>query len=529
MTDGTVSDVCVIGHGLAGGVCAWVCADAGLKVTVVTASQDLTGCNTYHAQGGIIYDRGLTEEDTQALIQDICTVGDGMCYVPAVHKLVELGSQYVDEYLLKRLEVEFDVNAQGEVELIREAAHSVSRIAHSKDHTGQVIQSRLNHVLLQHPNIRLWKGATAIDLLSSRHHARNTVDRFGPNQVLGCYVLDHQSQEVVTVYADATVLASGGLGQIYLHTTNPQYSRGDGIAMAYRSGARVENLEYVQFHPSAFFYKGKIRFLVSEALRGYGAVLRNIQGEDFMKQYHPLKDLAPRDVVSRAVYREMALSKHPCVYLDLSHLNHQEVIQRFPLISKACAEYGFQLSRDWIPVVPAAHYHCGGVWVDLKGHSSLDRLYAVGEVSCSGLHGANRLASTSLLECLVWGVDAAKDIVEQIQSRRVSFMPVASWKSSRRAIDPTLVEQDWQTLKTTLMNYVGVIRTESRLKRAGEMLSSFKDQVETFYKETVLTDELIGLRNASLTAYLVYQFARRNKTSVGCHTYVDAMESFFQR
>jgi L-aspartate oxidase len=508
--------VCVIGSGIAGGISALVCADSGLKVTVVTAAQDLLETATYAAQGGIVYDPLKTSKDRELLAQDIFKAGDGINYRPAVEQLITQGAAAVETFLIDRLGVNFDKTSQGNIDLILEGSHSKKRIAHQKDRTGIGIQKKLNEAMLAHPNIQILPGHSAIDLLTNAHHACETKYQHGSTEVLGCYVFDQASGDVKIIYADATVLATGGCGQVYRYTTNPTFSRGDGVAMASRAGARVSQLEYVQFHPSAFVHQGKTRFLLSEALRGHGAILRNHNGDAFMSRVHELKDLAPRDVVARAIYREMAGGKQPSVFLDMTHFSEDELKYNFPYIYTECKKYNLELSKDWIPVVPAAHYLCGGVWADLQGKTSLHKLYAVGEVACTGVHGANRLASTSLLEGLVWGAEAGKNIVK-FHSKNPEWIKVKSWMTPGEQEDPALVQQDWDSLKHTMMNYVGVVRTQQRFDRASEMLPTLREQIERFYRTTKLSDSLIGLRNAVLCATLIFLHARRNTTSKGCH------------
>jgi len=318
--------------------------------------------------------------------------------------------------------------------------------------------------------------------------------------------------------AKYTVLATGGIGSLYLHTTNSDAARGDGHAMARRAGAILTDMEFIQFHPTAFFESSSHRrFLISEALRGEGGILLNSKGDNFMKRYHPNGELAPRDVVSRAIAEEIIATKHDCVYLDISHKDPAWLKERFPTIGEHCLKNGVDLTREPIPVVPAAHYTCGGVKTDLKGRTSLRNLYAVGEVACTGLHGANRLASTSLLEGLTWGHLAAEDILAQLPSEKGTDGDlIKDWELGTVESDPALVDQDWQSIKHTMWNYVGLIRTSQRLSRAEAMLSELESETQRFYRNAALTDSLIGLRNAVEVGRMVVAASRRNKTSVGC-------------
>jgi L-aspartate oxidase len=331
------------------------------------------------------------------------------------------------------------------------------------------------------------------------------------------YVFDSKTEKIEHFFARETILATGGLGEVFLHTTNPQGARGDGIAMAYRAGARIMNMEYVQFHPTALYVPGGRRFLLSEALRGEGARLLDAKRELFMEKYHERSELAPRDIVSRAMFNEMVQSCSDHLWLDLSFKKKSWIWERFPVISAYCEEKGFDLSAGPVPVVPAAHYSCGGVAVDLTGKTSIRRLRAIGEVSCTGLHGANRLASTSLLEGLVWAHAAAEDLLSDWTLRNDYFPPIEPWQMSHQAVDKALIRQDWTAIKQTMWNYVGLVRDQNRLRRALKMLRELQWEIESFYEKAELTSDLIGLRNGVLTALLIAQGAWRNKRSLGCH------------
>jgi L-aspartate oxidase len=362
-----------------------------------------------------------------------------------------------------------------------------------------------------------------VDLITLPHHSTDPLSIYEPVVCLGAYFLDQTSGEVHKVPARKTILATGGLGQVFLHTTNPPGSRGDGLAMAHRANAEILNAEFVQFHPTAFYHRDADRFLISEAVRGEGAKLRNRKGERFMLTYHPLAELAPRDVVARAIWEELLKDGSEYVLLDLSDIP-VDVTQRFPTIYHTLLKFGVDITRDPIPVVPAAHYFIGGVRADLVGRTSLPNLYTVGEVACTGLHGANRLASTSLLEALTWGVkageDAAKSAREDGEGR---FRLVADWHDAdlTETIDPALVVQDWMTIRTTMWNYAGIVRTTKRLVRARADLNYLEHRIEQFYRETKLTDQLIGLRNAIEVALIITTAALRNTHSIGAHYRMD--------
>lgn len=361
-------------------------------------------------------------------------------------------------------------------------------------------------------NIELKTGITAIDLITPSHHSKQGIDIYLPSCCVGVYALDPKTKKIDAILAKETILATGGVGEVYLHTTNPSDARGDGIAMAYRAGARIMNMEYIQFHPTALYVPGEKRFLISEALRGAGGA-RILNGN-----FQPfLSELAPRDVVSRAMFNEMLHSSADHLWLDISHQSKQWLMERFPAIYRTCLDKGFDLSQEPIPIVPAAHYNCGGIAVDLKGRTTLQRLRAIGEVSCTGLHGANRLASTSLLEGLVWAHTAAEEIWEGWKDRDDYFPPIEEWQMSSESVDPALIRQDWMTIKQTMWNYVGLIRDQSRLRRALKMLRELQWEIDSFYEKGEPTAELIGLRNGILTALLITQGAWRNRSSLGCH------------
>jgi L-aspartate oxidase len=521
LPDDLTADVLVIGAGAGGCAAALAAADDGLRVIVITGGSGPFDSSTAQAQGGII-GRGL-DDSPELLERDILATGDGLCDPQAVAVLAHEGPPLVDELLVQRLGVAFSRNERGELDLTQEAAHSTRRILHADDATGQAIAAPLVGALREHKGVQLLTGRTAVDLITIPHHSVEPLDRYGSTRCLGAYVLDASRGAVGRIFAAATVLATGGFGQIYLHTTNPGVVRGDGIAMAARAGADVLNLEYVQFHPTALYHRDADGFLISESLRGEGAVLRTRRGELFMRQYHPLADLAPRDVVARAIHQEMLNHGDAYVLLDLSELQ-VDARERFPTIYETCARFGIDITRQPIPVVPAAHYACGGVKVDLWGRTSIERLYAVGEVSCTGLHGANRLASTSLLEALVWGRRAGQDIARRgLAADEPPYDHVASWHDVglTEEVDPALVVQDWSSIKSTMWNYAGIVRTRKRLDRALADLSYLEHRVEQFYRETKLSDDIVGLRNAIQVALMVTDAARRNPESRGCHYRLD--------
>ena len=521
MLDDLTADCLAIGAGAGGCSAALAAAEQGLKVIVITKAADPFDSSTAQAQGGII-GHGL-DDAPELLERDILATGDGLCDPEAVSVLAREGPRLVEEFLVQHLGVEFSRNERGELDLTQEAAHSTRRILHADDATGQAIAGPLIQALGEHKGIQLVTNRAAVDLITIPHHSLDPLDRYRSNQCLGAYVLDNERGVIGRIFAAATVLATGGFGQIYLHTTNPHVVRGDGMAMAARAGAEMLNLEYVQFHPTALYHRDAEGFLISESLRGEGAVLRTRRGELFMRQYHPLADLAPRDVVARAIHQEMLKHGDPYVLLDLSELQ-VDARERFPTIYETCAGFGIDITRQPIPVVPAAHYACGGVKADLWGRTTIERLYAVGEVSCTGLHGANRLASTSLLEALVWGRRAGLDIARRgPPAETPPYEHVASWHDVGLVdeLDPALVIQDWSSIKNTMWNYAGIVRTRKRLDRALADLRYLEHRIEQFYRETKLSDDIVGLRNAIQVALMVTEAARRNPESRGCHYRLD--------
>lgn len=515
-------DVLVIGGGIGGCACALKAADAGLDVILLSKLPEVEdGSNTSRAQGGIIY-RG-EGDSPELLVKDIVEAGAGLVYHPAAELLAARGPQLVKEILIERLKVPFDRRPDGELDITEEAAHSVPRIIHAEDLTGRAIARAMAQAVGNHPGIRVLTRATAVDLLMLDRHSVDPHDVYKAPTCVGAYVLDQSAGKVEPIAARETVLATGGLGQIFAHTTNPTAARGDGIAMAWRAGVRIINLEYIQFHPTSLYHPLSHRFLISESLRGEGAKLVDYAGRDFMEKYHPQGSLAPRDVVARAIHEEMLASGAPCAYLDITHKEADWIRKRFPNIYAECLKFEIDITRQRIPVVPAAHYSCGGVAVDLEGRTSIHRLCAIGEVACTGLHGANRLASTSLLEALVWGVESAESIVGRVRrnNHNEDFPEVQPWRYQQEEVDPALIQQDWLSIKYTMWNYVGLTRTTKRLNRALQSLRELQFEVEVFYRRAKLTDEMIGLRNGLQTALAIVHAALANHNSRGAHYRAD--------
>ncbi|MDA3844631.1 MAG: L-aspartate oxidase [Candidatus Kapabacteria bacterium] len=507
------TDILIIGTGLAGAVAAITAADKGSKVTILTKTESALSGNTMHAQGGIIY-KGI-DDSPEKLKQDIMAAGNDHCRESAVDELCENGARLVQELLCDRFGVEFDKDSHENLDLTAEGAHSVPRIVHSKDKTGETIQEKLVKALNEHPNVELIADTTVVDLLTLSHHSTDLLDIYKKPACFGALMLDNKSGSVYSIYASKTILATGGLGQIFRHTTNPNESTGDGIALAWRAGARCFNLQYIQFHPTTF-YNEHDRFLLSESMRGEGAVLIDKDGRRFMEDFHKQGSLAPRDIVARGIHQTMLNTGHPCVYLDISHKDSDWLKTRFPTIYSHCLNSGTDLTREPVPVVPASHYSCGGIGVSKRGRTSLQHLYAIGEVSCTGVHGANRLASTSLLEAVVWGFNAGKDAAATYQEGN-HFPEIFPWEDGNEYIDPALIMQDWMTVKSTMWNYVGLVRTRQRLHRAATILRHLQTEVEQFYQKAKMTKEIVQLRNGVQTAVAVTSATLEARVSKGAH------------
>ena len=511
------TDCLVIGAGLAGSAYALHAANAGLAVQLLSLGGP-SEANSDWAQGGIIFD---TSTSTDSLANDIMTASDGMANPAAIDQLVKQGPQAVRELLLDELNIAFDREPDGALEMAREGGHSERRIIHAKDLTGHAILSSVAACVDATANITRQMGAVAIDLLTLSHNTDEPADRFAPLTCFGAYILDEQSGKPMAIVARKTILATGGLGQVFQHSTNRQGSVGHGMAMAYRVGARLIDLEYVQFHPTVFYGNNAPSFLITEALRGEGAVLVNSRGEKFADAFHPQGSLAPRDIVSRAIHQQMVTSGDPCVYLDLSALKPEFISERFPFIYRRCAEQGIDISKEPIPVVPAAHYSCGGVHTDLNGRTNVQHLNAIGETACTGLHGANRLASTSLLECLTGAKCTAIADINDISNMEFRLPEPNDWESPLHEADPTLIQQDMNLVRQTMWNYAGIVRSKHRLNRARRILLELREEVHSFYRDCRLSRELIELRNALQTALLVVHAANLNPDSKGCHFLVD--------
>jgi len=518
------TDVLIIGCGIAGASAALRLArDSTLSIVVLAHAKDAMETATRYAQGGII-GRGAGDS-VELLVEDILRAGAGLSSPGAARHLAAHGPDLVRDVLVDALGIGLSGASGSGEDLAREGAHSVPRVLHMRDETGLAIQEGLLAALRALPNVELRTGRTAVDLVTVPHHSTDPLAVYHPRQCLGAYVLDQTTEEIEAILAKATILATGGMGRIFRHTTNPAGARGDGFAMAYRAGARMVNLEYVQFHPTTLALRGAGNFLISEAVRGAGGRLLTPGGEQFMTRYDPeWGDLAPRDVVARAMHREMTEHGYPHLFLDLcGAMDSEEIAGAFPAIYAGCRDAGIDITTEPIPVVPAAHYACGGVLVDERGRSSIERLYAVGEVSCTGVHGANRLASTSLLEGLVWGTSAGEDIAGRTDLGPPRLTEIAAWEATGHApADPILVLRDLETVQNIMWHYVGLARSSDRLARAAEDLAHQWRGIDSFYRTRRLDDALIGLRNAAQCAWITCLAAMRNRTSRGTHWREDA-------
>ncbi len=514
------TDVLIVGCGIAGATAALQLSQDGQRqITVVARAPRMDESASSLAQGGIA---GHGEDDSSELLaQDVLAAGAGLSNPPAVQVLAEEGPDLIRSLLVEGIGVRFDEEGSGRPALGLEGAHSRRRILHVGDYTGRAIMQALLRALADRPNVALLHARTAVDLLTFPHHSRDPLAVYTPIACHGAYVFDAARRQVDAIVARHTIMATGGAGQIYVNTTNPPGARGDGLAMAYRAGARVINAEYVQFHPTALHMTGTTKALISEAVRGEGGILLTPDGERFMERHAPqARELATRDVVARAIYREMLSHGYPYVLLDIASRKSAEFIrERFPQIHADCLKHHLDISKEPIPVVPAAHYFCGGVLVDLWGRTTIPGLFALGEAACTGVHGANRLASTSLLEGLVWGVRAANRICAEPVAAPIASDDVPPWDESTSSYDadPALIQGDMQTVRNLMWHYVGLLRNEHRLGRAERELHRLWLNIEGFYRKAHLTDDLIGLRNAILNATIVARAARRNTTSRGCH------------
>ena len=495
------------------------------KVAIVTKKED-TESNTNYAQGGIA--SVMSDSDSFELhIQDTLNTGAGICHEDAVEVTVKEGPRYIKE--LEDIGTRFTKIGRGrnrKFHLGREGGHTVNRIVHAKDLTGKEIERALLAAVRNNRKIRIFSDHLAVELLTEHNLKRKK--RKGDNKIrcYGAYILNTKSEVVEIFLGKITMLSTGGAGQVYLHTVNPDIATGDGIAMAYRAGGKIANLEFMQFHPTSLYSPGNKPFLISEAVRGAGGILKNFKGKDFVKDYDARGSLAPRDIVARAIDKELKKTGEPCVYIDLSNLREKDIKKHFPNIYKTCLNYKIDITKEKIPVVPSAHYMCGGLVTDLWGRSSIDRLYASGEVACTGLHGANRLASNSLLEALVFANRSIRDAGKRIKNIPDEFPEILPWDDSGtfNHDEWILISHDKYEIQKLMWDYVGIVRSDFRLQRAERRIMLIANEIEQFYKKTKVTEQLIELRNLSTVAELIIKFALKRKESRGLHYTTDFPE-----
>ena len=512
-------DFLIIGSGIAGMSFALKVAHKG-KVALICKTE-LEEANTYFAQGGVASVTNTLVDNFEKHIEDTMIAGDWLSDRAAVEKVVKEAPSQIKELI--SWGVDFDKNEKGEFDLHREGGHSEFRILHHKDNTGAEIQDSLIRAVKQHPNITIFEKHFAIEILT-QHHLGVTVTRQTPDiECYGAYVLDLKTGKVDTFLSKVTLMATGGVGAIYQTTTNPLVATGDGIAMVYRAKGTVKDMEFIQFHPTALYHPGdRPSFLITEAMRGYGAVLRTLDGEEFMQKYDKRLSLAPRDIVARAIDNEMKLRGEDHVYLDVTHKDPDETKKHFPNIYKKCLSIGIDITKDYIPVAPAAHYLCGGISVDLNGQSSIRRLYAIGECSCTGLHGGNRLASNSLIEAVVYADAAAKHILSVLE--RYDFnTDIPEWndEGTISTEERVLITQSMKEVNQIMESYVGIVRSNTRLTRAWNRLDILYEETESLFKRSKASKELCELRNMINVGYLITRQAMERKESRGLHYTID--------
>ncbi|MBI5021064.1 MAG: L-aspartate oxidase [Ignavibacteriales bacterium] len=511
------SDILVIGSGIAGLSIALKAAALG-SVLLITKKEKAES-NTNYAQGGIA--TVVSSLDTFDLhIEDTLRTGVGLGHRDSIEIMIKEAPERLNE--LVEIGVQF-TEKNGSLDLGREGGHSRNRIVHARDHTGAEIERALLHAISIHPNITLLENHLAIDLITE-HHLGEKYSQQKPIHCWGAYVLDVEKNVVKKILSSFTVLASGGAGHVYLHTTNPLIATGDGVAMAYRAGALIGNMEFIQFHPTSLFNSGSPSYLISEAIRGFGGKLMTRKNEEFMLRYDSRGSLAPRDIVAQAIDIELKKSGDEYIILDLRHLDSSLIREKFPSIYKTCLEkFKIDITAEPIPVVPAAHYSCGGVVTDLFGKTTIDNLYACGEVAMTGVHGANRLASNSLLEALVFAHRAYRDMSSKTIKQIKDFPAVPEWDESGTfgAEEWVLIEHDRKEIQQIMWDYVGIVRSNLRLDRANRRLILIKDEIENFYKRTKVTEGLIELRNLSTVADLIIKSALQRKESRGLHYTTD--------
>lgn len=511
-----VSDVLIIGSGAAGLSLALRLADH-CSVTVLSKGP-LNEGSTFYAQGGIaaVFDE---TDSISSHVDDTLIAGAGLCDKEAV-EFIAGNARHCVQWLIDQgvlFDTETNASSEERYHLTREGGHSHRRILHSADATGKEVETTLVGKARNHPNICVKERYNAVDLITS-----SKIGLPGTQRVVGAYVWNRQKEQVETFRAKAVILATGGAAKVYQYTTNPDISSGDGIAMAWRAGCRVANLEFNQFHPTCLYHPQARNFLLTEALRGEGAYLKRPDGSRFMPDFDSRGELAPRDVVARAIDHEMKRLGADCMYLDISHRPPEFIMQHFPMIYEKLLSLGIDLTKEAIPIVPAAHYTCGGVMVDQHGRTDLDGLYAIGEVSYTGLHGANRLASNSLLECVVYGWSAAEDIIKRLPHAKLAKQ-LPPWDESRvdNSDEQVVIQHNWHELRLFMWDYVGIVRTTKRLERALRRIMTLQQEIDEYYANFRISNNLLELRNLVQVAELIVRSAMERKESRGLHFTLD--------
>jgi L-aspartate oxidase len=518
------TDFLVLGTGIAG--LSFAIKAAGLGSVAMVTKKDKTDSNTNLAQGGIAVVQDQTDR-FQYHIDDTLTCGAGLSNEEVVRFVVTEGPERLRELVQWGVEFTRSEEEPERFDLGREGGHSMRRVVHAKDLTGREIERALHEKAGKNDNIRIFENHIAIDLIMKSSALGQKIEQ---DRCLGAYVLDIARNEVHTFRAKFVMLSTGGAGKVYLITTNPDIATADGIAMAYRAGARIANMEFIQFHPTCLYHPDAKSFLISEAVRGEGGILKLKNGSTFMEKYHPMKSLAPRDVVAKAIDTELKKSGDDYVLLDITHRDRDFLVSRFPNIYEKCLEFGIDMAKEPVPVVPAEHYLCGGVMVNEMGETSIAGLFACGEVSCTGLHGANRLASNSLLEAVVFAHRSAGRIAEIGETMRhhggEEAVSVPPWdpRGATESDESVVVSHNWDEIRRCMWNYVGIVRSDKRLERAQRRIDLINREIDEYYRNFIVTRDLLELRNIAVAARLIVACARMRKESRGLHYNLDYPE-----